>query len=222
MPCKRLFTVIVAAGAVFCSAVDRLTADIITAYTSSLVESVVPDVVATGVTGDNLVHGAGVTINNTGSAFIYQGWTTTTLADATTGNDYFEWGFSSATAWNLSNLGLNFYRSSTGPPQARLQLQTNGGTFGDIYSTAAVPTSLSTSLSLSLTAYTNVTSAVFRLYAYDATAYAGTFRAANAADLQVNSANHAIVLSGAPIPKPSTLALLAVFFASLAVLRRCR
>lgn len=220
MSCKRLFSIIVAAGAVLNLAVDRLAAEIITAYTSSRVESVAPDVVAAGVTGAGLVHGAGVTIDGSGSEFIYHGWTEATLANATAGNDYFEWGFSSPAAWNLSNLGLNFYRSGNGPSNASLQLKTNGGTFNEIYSSAAVPTSLSSSLSLSLAGYTNVTSAVFRLYAYNANAYTGTFRAANAADLKVNGVNHAIVLSGTPVPEPSTLALLAVFLAMLAVLRR--
>ncbi|MGF1532572.1 MAG: DUF5689 domain-containing protein [Bernardetiaceae bacterium] len=136
-------------------------------------------VTATGVTGLNLSRGAGLT-ENAGAGFNSRGWTQTGgLAQAKADNSYLEWGFTATTAYNLSTMSIRFYRSSTGPSDVVIEVSINGGAYQSVYTNNAVTTSTGGASNISgidLSAFTNVTSATFRMYGFGASSGTGTMR----------------------------------------------
>ena len=241
MPFRRI-SVLLLAAATLLLAGHFAAAEVIVAYQATNADSNAYHLKDVTVTGNPLVAykatgvaGIGLTrvLGNTG--FVWQGWTGVDLVNdlehAKQANDYFEWGFHANTGqWNLSSLDISYYRDGGGPADLSFQVKINDASdFTEFYSDSFAQLDSGVAktrhITTGINGYTHVTDAVFRIYGYHATADSGPFRVRDHADfetaiLTINDADHAIVLRGTPVPEPSTLALLAVFFAMWAVLRR--
>jgi len=160
--------------------------------------------IASGVSALDLSRGSGIS-KNTGSTYNSRGWTTAGTIDS---DDYLEWGWSDATVpFNLTDLDIRYDRSGSGPKQLEIRLSTNGGAFQSVFSDSSVGENGETHLDIDLTGFTNVTSATFRLFAFDADSAAGTFDIENNASISNGSVAGGIAVSGASVPEPSVLIL---------------
>ncbi|MCC5944240.1 MAG: fibronectin type III domain-containing protein [Bernardetiaceae bacterium] len=161
-----------------------------------------PDVEGPGVTGENLVRGAGLSLN-AGFGFNSSGWTVGgDLATAKAADNYIEWGFSSSIAYNLTTLDMRYFRSGTGPASIVIELSVNGGPYTIIHTDDAVPSSAATSMLLAehdISSFTDVTTANFRLYGFNATGGGGTFRTASTTAFD---GTHGLIVSGVPSVVP--------------------
>jgi hypothetical protein len=155
-----------------------------------------------GVTPLDLSRGAGLGAGS-GGTFNSSGWT-----DEAT--DYVEWGWSASQPIDLTDLDLRYDRSASGPAVVDIQLSVNGGAFTSIFNDPSVDEAGEDVLDIDLTAYTGVTSAMFRLFGTGASSGTGTF---DLEPLTGVTPAAAIMVAGlaAPVPEPSTqsLALLA-------------
>ncbi len=175
-----------------------------------------------GLTGNDLVRGAGIVLS-TGSTFNSSGWNTTLpdLASAIAQDEYLSFGVNvdPGMSLNLSDLTLRYDRSSTGPNQLVILASYNGFT--------AASTPIWTDMSVSDAGENNsipladsgLTGTVeFRIYAWGATSSAGTF------DIEsldfAGGDTRGIVLSGSVVPAPGVLALAGI--GGLLAIRRRR
>ena len=151
-----------------------------------------------GVTPLDLSRGAGLNAGS-GATFNSSGWT-----DEPT--DYLEWGWSASQPIDLTDLDLRYDRSASGPSVVDIQLSINGGAFASIFNDPLVDDLGEDVLDIDLTAFTDVTSATFRLFGTSASGATGTF---DLEPLTGVSPNAAIVVSGTavPVPEPSSQAL---------------
>lgn len=178
--------------------------------------------VVSGITATALAAGAGITAN-TGSSYNWNNWNETTASDALTAGDLFSWGFevtSSSATVNLSDLGVRYDRSNTGPTNVEIAYSKNGGAFSTIFTDVSVNASgeENTILLSSITPLQNLIegdAVTFRLVGWGASSSAGTFDLENTA----NFGNTALVINGS-IPEP-TAALLGSL-GMLGLLRRRR
>jgi len=168
-----------------------------------------------GVTALDLSRGPGILPNTSGNTYNSRGWTEGSVIDA---NDFLQWGwsFSPTLNLNLTDLDIRYDRSNTGPTQLEIRLSINGGTFATIFTDNDISSSGENNFDIDITGFTNVTSATFRLFAFNASATttAGTFDIENFSTSP--SPNRGILVNGTaatPIPEPSTFLLccLAVF-----------
>lgn len=191
-----------------------------------------PDVVASGLSGLNMVRGSGITATSAGNSFSASGWNSSSL-DL---NDYFSFGFSTNSGFtaSLDSLAYSERRSGTGPTSAVIRYSfDNFATFGSVasYTLAANTVTQRQTFNLSgITALQNFTGTVeFRLYAFGASASAGTYRLGISTSENPNNFAANLLLEGSvgtlnvnPVPGPSGLLLgfVGVGFAGLARLRQ--
>ncbi|NJK38594.1 MAG: ExeM/NucH family extracellular endonuclease [Oscillatoriales cyanobacterium RM2_1_1] len=164
-------------------------------YVSANGTSLAPTFEGTGITGLDLTRGSGI-VSAAGSTFNSSGWNdSANLVQAIANNDFLQWGFSSAIPYDLSDLDIRYDRSGTGPNQIEIQVSVDGGgTFLPFFSDSSVNESSENNADINLASFTNISSAIFRLYGFGATASAGTFDIENTIDFN----NNGIVLSGTP------------------------
>lgn len=174
---------------------------------------------AFGTTSSDLARGPGLALA-TGSTFNSNSFSTTaaSFADATAAGDYLTFGFDVTTPLNLTDMDIRYDRSGTGPSNAQLELSVNGGAFQPFYTDLSVSDTGETILGIDLSAFTNVTSADFRLLAFGASSANGTF------DIEtINFAQGGTVgieVRGVAVPEPGTVVLIGVGLVGLLVARR--
>ncbi|MFN3193052.1 MAG: hypothetical protein ACE361_21255 [Aureliella sp.] len=210
--------------------------EIVIGYEAADVDNLPASTSASGVTANDVTRGSGVEKagGSSDSSYNTNSWDdggsdTNDLAEATSQNEYLEWGFTSTQSWNLTSVGIANRRTSSGPSDMALFANVNGAGFnlsnppiddidisGNTNSSSSNPGATNT-ISLS---FTDVTSIVFRLYAYGATGSTGSLRLVDRSD----NSNLAIQVSGnlAAVPEPSGSALLAGCFAVGLVVRHWR
>ncbi|HMU47756.1 MAG TPA: T9SS type A sorting domain-containing protein [Chitinophagaceae bacterium] len=134
------------------------------------------------ISSSNLTLGSGVTPAANGNRFGGNNWFNTgntnpnTLAEAVTGNDYIQFivtpnpGFS----FTPTSFVFSWDHSGTGPASVTLRSSVDGYT-ADLGSVTAMPASISSGNTITISGLTNLTTATtFRLYGYSATATTGT------------------------------------------------
>lgn len=164
-----------------------------------------------GVTPLDLSRGAGLNAGS-GGTFNSTGWN-----DEAT--DYLEWGWSASQPIDLTDLDMRYDRSASGPSMLDLQLSVNGGVFTSIFSDAAVDDAGEEALDIDLTAYTGVTSAVFRLFGTGASSGTGTFDLEPLSGIAPPAAIQ-VAGSAAPVPEPRASALAIIAALGLLLARR--
>lgn len=153
-----------------------------------------------GVTPLDLSRGPGVSAGS-GATFNTIGWT-----DEAT--DYLEWGWSSSSPLQLTDLDLRYDRSASGPSMLEILLSVNGGAFNSIFLDNSVSESGEEALDIDLSSFSNVTSATFRLLGSGASSSTGTF---DIEPLTGISPDRGIVVNGvAAVPEPGAIALFGV------------
>jgi hypothetical protein len=172
--------------------------------------------IGAGVTPLPLSRGSGIVRGNTGS---YDG-TQFTTANTPDPNDYFEWGWSSSGPRDLTTLDIAYRRANTnGPRILRIDLSANGQPYqtvftdNDINSTANVIGEANT---IDVSAFDGVTSAVFRLFAWDSPGTSGS-------QLEIKNNPALGSLRGIAVyavPEPSSLCPLLVAFGGWLTKRR--
>jgi predicted extracellular nuclease len=143
-------------------------------YNSVNGSSVPPSSAGPGVTGLDLTRGSGIN-QNAGGTFNSNSWNGIDLASAQTANDFLQWGFTSTTAYDLTDFDIRYDRSGTGPNSLAIQASINGGSFQTIFTDTNVNEAGENNLDIDLSAFDNVTSATFRLFAWGARSSQGTF-----------------------------------------------
>ena len=114
----------------------------------------------------NLSRGAGLIANN-GITFNSANWSTSSTLNLDS-DKYIQWGWSSSMRRvNLTDLTLQYDRSGSGPTKLAIALSVNSGGFTTIFSDNNVFIGDETH-SIDLTAFSNIESAVFRLFGFDA------------------------------------------------------
>lgn len=172
-----------------------------------------PSTVAANATVGGLTRGAGVLTSGTGAArgMGGTGFNTTDAAASIAANKFFTFTVKSNTGYTLSLSSINpfdYRRSGTGPTNALVQYQIDGGAFVDI-STVAFPITTTAGGSAGpivlsgISALQNVpasSTVTFRIVPYGASAAAGTFyffdvANSTAADLAVNGTVNLILIT---------------------------
>lgn len=180
-----------------------------------------PTVEGTGVTGNDLTRGSGL-VQNVGGDFNSRDWTVGgDAATALSNNDFLLWGFTSILPYNLTTLDIRYDRSDLGPTNMEIAINVNNAGFTTIFSDASVSASSEEHAGIDLSAYTGVTSAVFRLVAFGATlsstgANLGTFDIEHTASF--DGANGLVVSGTAITPIPAALPLFASGVGALGLL----
>lgn len=145
-----------------------------------------------------------------GSTFNTQGYGTTSEAAAITAGDFITWSFTSSTGHDLTSANIRYDRSGTGPAALSIQFSTDGTNFSTVLTDTAVSDAGENVLNIDLSTFDNVTSGTFRVVGWNASSAAGTFDFEN--DPLVGSAASSSVsflLTGEPVPEPTTMAILA-------------
>jgi hypothetical protein len=142
-----------------------------------------------------------------GNAESFDGTNFTTNAAADLGQ-YFEWGWSaSGASRDLAALDIAYRRANTNGPEAlRIDLSVNGGAFQTVFSDNSIASQPQVggeaNPGIDLSAFDNVTSATFRLYAWAATGSSG-----RQLEIKPNVAlAYADGIAVYAVPEPSTLA----------------
>ncbi|HBE68018.1 MAG TPA: hypothetical protein DDW52_07695 [Planctomycetaceae bacterium] len=164
-----------------------------------------------------LSRGAGVNPNQ-GIAFNSNNWSLASSADLSS-DKYIQWGWSASTQnVDLTNMTLQYDVSDKGPDQLVIAISVDGGSFSTIFTDTAVDPSDETH-TIDLSAFTNVETATFRLFGFDADDPGGTL------DIEeiVEDGARGIFVRGdlSAVPEPSCLGLLG-FAALTGCLRRRR
>jgi hypothetical protein len=160
----------------------------------------------TSVSGLSLSRGTGLTATG-GSTYGATEWTSAGTADA---NDYFQWGFTSTQPYDLTNLEIAFRSSKAsganngGPNSADFQISVNGGSFVSFATLTGFQDSTQVS-TISLSSFTNVSSATFRLYGLSAENSSGVLDIVNS----LSGNTRGIVVNGtlSAIPEPAAFLL---------------
>jgi hypothetical protein len=156
-----------------------------------------------GVTDGGISRGPGILAAGGGN-YASRDWTTGTSPDS---SDYIEWGFTATPGYtfgiDLTTLEIQYLRTGSGPTSLQIQISKNGGAFQTIFTDTTVTTQ-NEYQSINLSSYKNVTSAIFRLFAYNANNASGQLDLTN----YVTSPNaFAVAVSGvAAVPEPGSLA----------------
>ncbi len=177
------------------------------------------------VLNSGLSYGAGVVPGGSVNGWGGPGWDGTSLATATSNNDYYTLTLSAASGYKISysSIDLNLTRGATSATAFVWQYQINGtGGFTSIGSpidisgaTSKTPYSIDLS---GVSALQDVTGTVeFRIYAWGATTNSSLFFGASTGSTDYSALNFNGTI--APVPEPSTLGLMGVGAAFL-VLRR--
>jgi hypothetical protein len=170
-----------------------------------------------GVTALPLSRGTGIIKGNTES---YDGTQFTTADDADP-NDYFQWGWSASAPVDLTTLDIGYRRANTnGPRVLRIDVSVNGGAYQTVHSDAAiastpVPTG-EANLGIDLSSLDGVTSATFRLFAWDAPGSSG-------AQLEIKNYTSVAPLRGLAVfavPEPSAAVLFVLACSAIGMLRK--
>ena len=154
-------------------------------------------------------NGAALPGSTGSNMFGASGFTSASLADAITNNDYFTFSITVDSGYMMSLSGINFNMSETtsGPNNAALLSSVGGFTSRAVVSTWPLPSSSNSdqSITLSALAFSNLTGTVeFRIYAWGggaSTTDKYRFRNLSGNDLVISGST-----SLAPIPEPSTYA----------------
>ena len=178
-----------------------VTAEVIVGYEAlnSPDESAVSDVME-NVMALELSRGLGL-MPGSGSTFNSAGWNEES-------NDYLEWGWSSSDPLDLTDLDLRYDRSNSGPAEIEISLAVNDGDFESIFVDADVSVAGEDNLDIDLSAFSNVTSATFRLFGAHAEAFTGTL---DIEPITAVSPPRGIVVNGiTAVPEPEGLTLLLI------------
>jgi len=164
---------------------------------------------AAGVTDIPLSRGPGISPRpDVGALYISRGWSYT--SDDLDPEDYYQWGFLSDKPLDLLHIGVSARGDHVhGPTTRRLYASFNGEDF--VY--VGRPTTTSARFSLDLSEYTDVSSAAFRLYAYNADSAQGNLSITN----ELSTPEYARAIQVFATPEPATISMLAL--GGLAVLR---
>lgn len=120
-----------------------------------------------------LSRGAGL-IPNQGITFNSRDWSTASTVDIGS-DDYIQWGWSASTgAYDLENMTIQYDRSGSGPTQLEIWVSINGDAMQSVFVDDDIFIGDETH-TIDLTFLDDVSSAQFRLYAFDATSLGGTF-----------------------------------------------
>lgn len=118
-----------------------------------------------GVTNAGLTRGPGVT---QGGSTVYEtkDWTTGASPSAT---DYVQFGWTASPGWgfDLTSLEIQYRRTGSGPTALQIQIQVNNGSFVTFFTDNTVIVQ-GEFQNIDLSAYNGVTSAIFRIFAYNA------------------------------------------------------
>ncbi len=214
----HLFTLLAAASVT--GLTTYANAAVVVGYTSTAGATAPATTTGAGVTPAALARGSGIAAAS-GGTFNSNGFDidNATAAAAIADNDFLTFGFDSTTAYDLTDLDIRYDRSNTGPNQIVIQIDTGGG-FTTFYTDTDVNANGETVLDIDLSAFTNVTSADFRIVGFGATSTGGTFDPEN--DLAINN-GESIVVNGdvaTVIPEPASIALLGLGGVTLLARRR--
>ncbi|MBX3436219.1 MAG: PEP-CTERM sorting domain-containing protein [Planctomycetaceae bacterium] len=198
------------------AACKEANADLILSYVAGNSGSIAPSFEAEYVTGSSLTGGPGIAFH--GGEFSWSQWGGASLSDAILNNDYFQWGFTSTHKFHLSDLDIRYDTLGNGPKSLAIQVSINGGAFQTIYTDTAVSVSGFNATDIDLSAFSGVTSAVFRLFAWNARHDHGRLDLRNSSTF----GNAAIVVNGRATPEPASLAMMGVACCAFAVVRRRR
>lgn len=131
------------------------------------------------LSASDLSVGMGVTAN-TGGSYNWRSWNATSVTEARSLGEYFEWSVTAISGVDVNNLSIKYDRSPTGPQSMEIHASTDGfasaGTV--LYTDPTVSTSGENALGIPLGSLGSVTPGMtltFRLYAFGATQSAGTF-----------------------------------------------
>lgn len=160
-----------------------------------------------GVTDAGITRGPGVSSGvASGAGYGTRDWTTNNAIDT---SDYIQFGWTAAPGFgiHLSTLEIQYKRTGSGPTALNIQISKNGGAFQSIFSDTTVTTQ-NEFHSINLGAYNQATSAIFRIFAYNANNSSGQLDFTNFA---ASSNTLAIRVSGvAATPEPTSLAVFAL------------
>ncbi len=162
------------------------------------------------VSGSVYVRGQGLSAAGASSTFNSQGYATNSVGLAITNRDFITWSFTSSTGHDLTSANIRYDRSGTGPDDLAFQFSTDGTNFTTIFTDTAVSDSGENVLNIDLSAFDNVTSGTFRVVGWNASSATGTFDFENNAAIgTIGSADVSFILTGEPVPEPTTMAILA-------------
>lgn len=178
------------------------------------------------VLNSGLSYGAGVGPGGSVNGWGGPGWDGTSLATATSNNDYFTLTLTAATGYKISytSIDLNLTRGATSATAFVWQYQINGtGGFTSIGSAIDISGATSKtpySIDLSgVSALQNVTGTVeFRFYAWGATTNSSLFFGASTGSTDYSALNFNGTIT--PVPEPSTLGLMGLGTVFLALRRK--
>lgn len=132
-----------------------------------------------GITVTGLSRGAGVSYN-AGGTFNSSNWSTTTLSDAKTNNDYLQFSIqvNNGSLLDLNEMKIKMDRSGSGPPNVQIEYSTNAfssaGT--SVYNDNVSSSGSIHTINLTSIATINATNTItFRIFAWGATSSGGTF-----------------------------------------------
>ncbi|MBY0263262.1 MAG: lamin tail domain-containing protein, partial [Phycisphaerales bacterium] len=160
----------------------------------------------TNIASGTLSRGSGITATSAANSLNSNGWDTTSLGLAISGNDYYSFTVVPASGFKMSITGITIrpQRSNTGP--ANLVVLSDNAGFGftasapTLYTTTTVPTSAADA-TFTVTGHNDLTGAVeFRIYGWGASAGTGTLRVQNA----TAAPNYAITVTGTTAPSNIT------------------
>lgn len=168
----------------------------------------------------DLTRGSGLG-EGSGGVFNSNSFSSATLADAISANDFLSFGFTPAVSVDLTDIQVGIDRSGTGPTTVHLLSSIGGFTAGSEIASFAIPDPEDT-VSFDLSSLTGVsTPTEFRFYFTGASSSVGTSSiesiltgSSGTVGLQVNG------VATAAIPEPSSIALLGLCGLAGAVRRR--
>ncbi|QDT17717.1 PEP-CTERM sorting domain-containing protein [Alienimonas californiensis] len=198
--------------------------DLIVAFQSKTSSGTVPaGLTGAGVIDTPLERGGGLKADS-GGTFSSTGWTVEgDVATAIAAGDFLTWGFTSDAAYDLTDLGIRYDRTFSGPGSLAIDLSVNGGNFERVFSDDDVDATGETLSGIDLSRFSGVTSATFRLAGWDALLSTGLFEIEN--DFTIGGASYGIVVNGdvagpAAVPEPGAALLLGLAGAGGWLLRR--
>jgi len=194
------------------------------AYNSFNDKTLAPAFLADDMKASDIHRGHGLDAND-GRTFNSRNWTVGGSYDeAIKGGDYLIWKFASAMPLDLLSIDFGFRRSMQGPQSLALDITVNGSDWNTIYklSGADFPALKVIDAAISLTSFTGVTYAAFRLTGWDARLTTGTFNFADSKALDGYAVRLSAAAPMAAIPLPPALPLLGAGVLMLVLLRRRR
>jgi hypothetical protein len=133
-----------------------------------------------GISAVGLSRGAGIVQETTSSDYNSRGFIDTSLANAKTNNDYVQFSLevNTGSVLDLNEMKIRLDRSNTGPPNCQLEYSLNAfsSSSDSIFSTSSL-SAWGTTFTIDLTSISALTAGdviTFRIYAWGATASAGT------------------------------------------------